>query len=72
MRFKFSCAYNLFHMKTQDAITHFGNASKLAAALGIKAPSVYGWGVAVPKQRQYEIERITNGKLKADWPVTAK
>jgi len=58
-------------MKTKDAIAHFKSPSKLAEALGIKAPSVYSWGKHVPKQRQYELERITNGALKADWPSAA-
>ncbi|MBL8511887.1 MAG: helix-turn-helix domain-containing protein [Betaproteobacteria bacterium] len=59
-------------MKTSDAIAYFGSKSKLAAALGIKLPSVYGWGEYVPRQRQYEIERITNGVLAAQWPANGK
>jgi len=54
-------------MKTASAIKHYGTIKKLARALGIKPPSVYDWGPIVPKQRQYELERITKGKLRADW-----
>lgn len=54
-------------MKTKTAIEHFGSIKLLAAALSIKPPSVYSWGKTVPRQRQYELERITKGKLKADW-----
>lgn len=54
-------------MKTKKAIKHYGTVAKLAAALKIKPPSIYDWGETVPKQRQYELERITGGKLKADW-----
>lgn len=53
-------------MKTKDAIKHFGSPSELAAALGIKPPSIYSWGRTVPWQRQLEIERLTKGALKHD------
>ena len=59
-------------MNTQNAIEFFGSKAKLARALDIKAPSIHNWGEQVPKQRQYELERITKGALKADWPVKAK
>jgi len=52
-------------MKTRQAIKHFGSIKLLARALAIKPPSVYQWGDQPPKQRQYELERITKGKLKA-------
>lgn len=58
----------MFTMRTEDAIKHFGNPSDLARALGIKQSSIYDWGEFVPRQRQYELERLTNGALKADWP----
>lgn len=58
-------------MKTVDVITYFGSAKELAAALDIKVPSIYGWGEDVPQRRQYELERITEGKLKATWPKVA-
>jgi hypothetical protein len=60
-------AYNR-GMKTKVAIKHFGTKAALAAALNIKPPSIASWGTTVPKQRQYELERITNGALKAEWP----
>ena len=53
-------------MKTHDAITHFGSASALARALGIKPPSVAGWGETVPALRQLQLEAITAGTLQAD------
>jgi transcriptional repressor of cell division inhibition gene dicB len=53
-------------MRTCDAIKYFGDEKALAAALGIKAPSIYGWGETVPKLRQLQLEKITDGKLKAD------
>jgi len=51
-------------MKTKHAIKHFGSKRKLADALNIKASSIYDWGPTVPKLRQYELEQITQGKLK--------
>lgn len=52
-------------MKTKDAISYFGSQAELARALGISRQSVKGWGTKVPLARQYQIERLTAGKLKA-------
>lgn len=51
-------------MKTVDAIAHFGNKNRLAKALGITRCSVSHWGENVPALRAYQIEKLTNGKLK--------
>lgn len=53
-------------MRTRDVIEHFGSQAAVAHALGIKPPSVAGWGDRVPDLRQLQIERITNGKLRAE------
>ena len=50
--------------KTKAAIKYFGNPTLLARALRIKSQSIYDWGADVPLLRQYQLERITNGKLK--------
>lgn len=55
--------------KTQ-AIQHFGSISSLAKALGVTYEAVRQWE-AVPELRQYQIERITQGTLKADQKVAA-
>ena len=52
-------------MKTQRAIQHFGSRSALASALDIKPSAVSQWGDVVPIRRQYELEILTGGKLKA-------
>lgn len=52
-------------MKTVDAIAHFGNKNRLAKALGITRCSVSHWGEIVPALRAYQIEKLTDGKLKA-------
>ncbi|EPY9201655.1 Cro/CI family transcriptional regulator [Morganella morganii] len=51
-------------MKKEDVINYFGGICKTADALGIKHPSVSGWDEVIPKGRAYEIEKLTNGKLK--------
>lgn len=63
-------------MKKQDVISYFGNQEKTAIALGVKQASVSRWSEEVPLRRAFEIERITNGALKADFTppqtITAK
>jgi len=49
--------------KTQ-AIKHFGSVSALAKALSVTYEAVRQWD-DVPELRQYQIERITKGELKA-------
>ncbi|MFB2710426.1 Cro/CI family transcriptional regulator [Aeromonas veronii] len=53
-------------MKKQDAIDHFGGTNKLAQALGCKPQAISQWSEFVPKGRAYQIEVLTDGKLKAD------
>lgn len=52
-------------MKTQEAAEFFGGKKKLAQALGISPSAVTMWGETVPEVRQYQIQVISNGKLKA-------
>jgi DNA-binding transcriptional regulator YdaS (Cro superfamily) len=51
-------------MKTKQAAEFFGSKKKLAVALGISPSAVTMWGEDVPELRQYQIERITKGKVK--------
>ena len=51
---------------TDDCIKHFGSKAKLAGALRREVPSVYGWKEYPPPIRQMQIERMTNGELKAE------
>ena len=57
-------------MKFEDAINYYGNQSKLAKALGITKQSVGNWVIrlngVIPLVRQYQIEVLTKGALKAD------
>jgi hypothetical protein len=55
-------------MRKVDVIQHFGTGTAVAAALGIGKAFVSKWGADVPQRYAYEIERLTSGVLKADWP----
>ena len=52
-------------MTTDEAIAHFGDRKQMAKALGIGLHGTYRWGESPPKLRQFEIERISAGELKA-------
>ena len=54
-------------MKKKDATAYFGTATKLATSLSISKQSVSKWGIEIPQRRAFELERITNGALKADF-----
>ncbi|MDL1881846.1 hypothetical protein FBQ88_12500 [Gammaproteobacteria bacterium PRO2] len=53
-------------MTTEEAIVYFGGAKPLADALGIWPHAIYRWGDYPPMGRQYELEVITHGALKAE------
>lgn len=53
-------------MKTKDAISCFGNKSKLAKALTISKSAIAQWGSDVPELRAFQIERLTDGALKVN------
>ncbi|RJG10949.1 Cro/Cl family transcriptional regulator [Pseudomonas cavernicola] len=53
-------------MKTKDAAEFFGSRSKLAKALGVFPSAVSQWGDEVPLVRQYQIQVLSKGRLKAD------
>ncbi len=44
-------------MKKSDVISYFGGSCNTAKALGIKHPSVSGWGEIIPQGRAYQIEK---------------
>lgn len=55
-------------MNKADAVNHYGSATQLAKALGITLQAIGQWGSEVPLLRQYQLERLTGGQLKADTP----
>ena len=52
-------------MTKQEAIDHFGSPAALARKLGVRRQSVHGWR-RIPIGRQYQIELLTDGALRAD------
>jgi DNA-binding transcriptional regulator YdaS (Cro superfamily) len=55
-------------MRKSTVIAHFGSAVAAARALGIPRQTVSAWRESVPARYTYELERITAGTLKAEWP----
>ena len=53
-------------MTKTEAINHFGGVRPLANALGLWVSAVYSWPERPPLLRQYQLEEITGGALKAD------
>ena len=58
-------------MNRADAINHFKGIAHLAKALGITYEAVRQWGEEIPELRQYQLELVTDGQLKADKKKTA-
>ncbi|WP_088211118.1 Cro/CI family transcriptional regulator [Shewanella sp. Shew256] len=56
-------------MKKAAAIDHFGSQVKLAAAIGVSQAAISKWPDDVPELRAYQIELLTEGKLKAVSPL---
>ena len=52
-------------MTKQEVLDYFGGGAAVARALGISHPSVTNWTDPLPDLRQLEIERLTNGELRA-------
>lgn len=53
-------------MTKKDVIKWFGSEKAVADALGLWPQAVYKWPEQIPKLRQFQIERLTKGELKAD------
>jgi|TARA_R110000782_G_scaffold2271_2_gene8865 hypothetical protein len=53
-------------MTTDEAIMYFGNRKKMAVALRIWPHGTYRWGEYPPMLRQFEMERLSDGELRAE------
>lgn len=53
-------------MTTKEVIDHFETQVAIARALGITQSAVSQWGDRPPMLRQYQIEIVTQGGLRAD------
>lgn len=54
-------------MKTADAIQFFGSKAAIAKALRLSPAAISQWGEQVPMRRQFEIEHVSGGALRADY-----
>jgi len=52
-------------MKKSEAVAFYGTQAALAKALRVKPAAVSQW-IEIPPRRQYELEDLTGGVLKAD------
>ena len=52
-------------MTKQQVIEHYGSMYATAKALGISHQAVQKWGEYPPAMRQFQLEIMTDGKLKA-------
>lgn len=52
-------------LKKSDVIAHFETVTAVAEALGISIQAVSKWPEDVPELRALQLERITDGELKA-------
>lgn len=52
-------------MTTQEAIDYFGTRKALAIALEIYPANIKTWGEYPPRGRQFELEVVTEGELRA-------
>ena len=55
-------------MTTLEAIKYYGGKKGLARALDIWPHAIGRWGDYPPKTRQYQLEVLTRGDLKAEPP----
>ncbi len=54
-------------MTKSEAIDFYGgNVSALARALGVDQSTVYSWGEHPPGGRQFQLEKLSKGALKAE------
>ena len=60
-------AVEVSNMTKEQAIKHFGSVADLADALRVRTQAVYAWPEdSIPLLRQYQLERLTAGRLKVD------
>jgi hypothetical protein len=52
-------------MTKAEVIAHYGGAREVAGVLGIAVSAVHQWK-SVPMGRQYQLELLTKGRLKAE------
>ena len=54
-------------MTTQEALDYYdNNPMRMAQALGVWVSAIYQWGEYPPIGRQFQLEVLSEGKLKAE------
>ena len=53
-------------MTTDEALEFFGGRKRLAAALDVWPHATARWGKFPPKVRQYQIQVLSDGKLRVE------
>ncbi|EIS4806088.1 Cro/CI family transcriptional regulator [Escherichia coli] len=59
-------------MYKNDAISFFGNKTKVAAAAGVKPASVSVWGELVPEKNAAKLQMVSGGVLVYDPEIYAE
>lgn len=59
-------------MKTKAALKHFGGNTALTKLLNLSTGAVSQWGEYPPEFRQLQLEKISEGALKAEPSITPK
>ncbi|WLQ15392.1 Cro/CI family transcriptional regulator [Hahella aquimaris] len=59
-------------MKKAEAVQYFGSQQALANVLKLHKSAISQWGDTIPELRAFQLERLTNGKLKHDPNVAAE
>lgn len=54
-------------MTTNEVIQFFGSKSAVAKALRLSPAAISQWGEQVPMRRQFEIEHVSGGALRANY-----
>ena len=52
-------------MGIDEVVAHFGSKKNIASALGVTPSAVSLWGREIPALRQFQIQMVTDGELKA-------
>jgi len=53
-------------MTTEEVVEYYGSIKKVCSALDIYPQSFYAWGEHPPLLRQYQLQVLTDNKLKAE------
>lgn len=58
-------------MTIEEALKVYKTKTTLAKALGLSKSTVSGWGNEIPLFHALRLEKLTEGRLKANYPLSA-